>query len=148
MKLLQSSQTKRAYSSGAFILILIMIFALFSGGQARVNASDDLSLQQLLLEAVEKSNELADERRNVSDLERELARLRANAGWQYDLNMSYNRGEQVQLSGDEPGPSELSGTQERYNISIDGGRSFLAGLNLTTDLTILDSADLDFDDSY
>ena len=145
MKLLQSSQAKRVFSSGTYILILFMIFALFSGGQVRVNASDNLSLQQLLLEAVEESNELADERKNVSDLERELARLRANAGWQYDLNMSYNRGEQVQLSGDEPGPSELSGTQERYNISIDGGRSFLAGFNLTTDLTILDSTDLDFD---
>ena len=146
MEFLQLSQTRKTLSLGSYIIILMIMLALFSVNPVGVNAADDINLQQLLLTAVEDSDELADERRNVVDLEREIARLKANAGWQYDLNMSYFRGEQVQLSDDRSGLSEQSGTQERYNISIDGGRSFLAGFNLTTDLTILDSADLDFDE--
>lgn len=147
MEFLQSSQIRKTSSLGFYIIMLIMIFTLLSVNESTVNANDDLNLKLLLLTAVEESNELADERRTVVDLEREIARLRANAGWQYDLNASYNRGDQIQLSQANRGDQlQSSGVNERYNISIDGGRSFLSGLNLTTDLTVIDSSDLDFDE--
>lgn len=147
MELLQLSQTNKPLRLKSYIIMLIMIFALLGANQVAVRANDDMNLEQVLLGAVEESNELADERRAVISLEREIAKLKANLGWQYDLKLSYNRGEQVQLSDDRTDePVESLGTQERYNISIGGGRSFLFGLNLTTDLTVIDSQDLNFDD--
>ncbi|MGM0413973.1 MAG: TolC family protein [Bacillota bacterium] len=147
MKLLRSSLIDRTFMVGVFLFIMILVLAWTVNPQVNASEAEGMNLNQVLERAILETSELDAERKAVIDLEREIAILKANAGWQYDLNLSYNRSEEEQLSGiDQNEQLQATGSNERYNLSIDGGRSFLSGLNLSTDLTIVDSNDLDLDD--
>jgi len=147
MKLLRSSLTDRRFVVWIFIVVIMLGFSLIENDQVRASEVDELKLTQVLEIAVEKTSQLDTERKSVSDLEREIAKLRANAGWQYDLNFSYNRSKQEQLPEiNQNDPIQATEINDNYNLSIDGGRSFLSGLNLSTDLTLIDASELDFDE--
>ncbi|MFN2362760.1 MAG: TolC family protein [Halarsenatibacteraceae bacterium] len=155
MRLLRSSLVDRRYVVWIFLLVIMLGVTVTDNYQVKASEAEELNLNQVLEKAVDKTSQLDPERKSVSDLEREIAKLKANAGWQYDLNFSYNRreqeqlpvsNEQEQLSGiNQNGSAQSTEINDNYNLSIDGGRSFLSGLNLSTDLTLIDASDLDFD---
>ncbi|MFW5789811.1 MAG: TolC family protein [Bacillota bacterium] len=155
MELLRSSLIDRRFVVWIFLVVMMLGVSLTDNYQVRASEIETLNLKQVIEKAVEKTGQLETEKKSVSDLEREIAKLKANAGWQYDLNFSYNRSEQEQLpdSNDQnqlpevnqDGLAQSTEINDNYNLSIDGGRSFLSGLNLSTDLTFIDASDLDFD---